>query len=65
MPDCAKEAGVGLFEPAPERYIIILNVDVVPADQSMDRRIIQLIVKIRPPVVFDGVLYAGDTNNKN
>jgi hypothetical protein len=64
VPKCAKKAGIGLLEPPPPRNIILLDVDVVPAQQTVDGCVVELVIQNRPSIVFDGILDSRDENNK-
>lgn len=44
------------LDPPPQRDSLLRGIDVVPANQPMSRRVVELIVEDRPSPILDAVL---------
>jgi hypothetical protein len=60
MPDSAEESRRRLLELPPRRHVIFPHIDVVPATETMDRRIVELVVDNGSAIVLDRILDSGD-----
>lgn len=65
MPDGTEELRRCLLELPPVRHVVLPYIDILPATETVDRRIVELVVENGSPVVFDSVFDSGDCDNED